>query len=356
MVGQHGQVWHPRPNVGTVLLGHYPGDLRDMSQIVNDPGGQKLPQRHRAEAGVLSEQVELCVGQVPGLEHPEVLGTQACELIEQGIVGALRSPCAVTEPIIRLEAPVGTLRENDARPGHPIGFLAIDQMADVVERTEGIWPLCTARPGRTDLPQERAQRCGRAFQNLDRQLEIEFHVSASRLRNGIDARCGESLGRGIVPPQPERPRPRTGRRSRQTPYRRSCGADPPAPFLPAASRYSKTRRARGGARSARSPTSLPAATRQPRRPPTRRDRPCAAQNVCGEAVGCGGLRTSLFALPSWWFGRLRIAWDPRRLPWLRWARLGRFGQFDWARFLSEWWQPHRSSLLVSGSLRPFALG
>src|SRR6266550_745543 len=100
------------------------------------------------------------------------------------------------------------------------------------------------------------------------------------------------------------------------------------------------RRARGGVRSARSPTCLPAATRQLWQPPTRRDRPCAARNVCGEAVGCGGLRTSFFGLPSWWFGRLGIARDPRRLPRLGWAGLWWLGKLDWARLFLDRRQYH----------------
>src|SRR5438128_927244 len=83
-------------------------------------------------------QADLRVGEVPGLEHAKVLATQSRELVEQRIERAFRVPRAVAEPIIRLEARLWALREDDAGAGHPVGFLAIDQMADVVEGTERI--------------------------------------------------------------------------------------------------------------------------------------------------------------------------------------------------------------------------
>ena len=117
---------------------------------------ENLPQGHRAEARVLPGQIELCFGQVPGLENPEVLGPETGELIEQRVERTLCVPRTMAGTIIRLEATVWTLRENDAGARHPIGFLTIDQMADVVEGTEGLRPLRAASPRRTDLLQERA--------------------------------------------------------------------------------------------------------------------------------------------------------------------------------------------------------
>jgi len=44
VVREHGQEGDPRSDVGAVLLGHHARDLRNMSQIVDHPGSQKLPQ------------------------------------------------------------------------------------------------------------------------------------------------------------------------------------------------------------------------------------------------------------------------------------------------------------------------
>jgi len=127
-----------------------------MSQVVNHPGRQELPQCDRAEARVFAGQIELGVGQAPGLEYPEALGPEAREFVEERIEGALGIPGPVAETIVRLEPPTGTLRENDAGAKHPIGFLAIDQVPDVVEGAERIGPFRASNPWRTDPVQERA--------------------------------------------------------------------------------------------------------------------------------------------------------------------------------------------------------
>src|SRR5258706_236378 len=191
-----------------------------MSQVMHHPGRQELPERDRAEARVLTSQLELRRGHLPRLERAEVLRAEPGELVEQRIQRACRVAGAMAEPIVWLESTVRPLGQDDACPWHPVGFFAIDEMADVVEGTERIGPLGAARPGRTDVLQERAHCSSGAFQNLDRQRDIEVHVSAVPLRGGTDAQCGESLARVIVPPQLERPCPRTRRRTRRTPYRR----------------------------------------------------------------------------------------------------------------------------------------
>src|SRR5687768_9185895 len=50
VVGEHGQVFHPRPDLVPVLLSHDPGDLGDVAEVVRHPGGEQLSQRDRAQA------------------------------------------------------------------------------------------------------------------------------------------------------------------------------------------------------------------------------------------------------------------------------------------------------------------
>src|SRR6266487_1505942 len=131
-------------------------------------------------------------------------------------------------------------------------------------------------------------RSARSASGVRSRTSIAFGTakvtSAAPLRNGTDAQYDESLARAIVPPQLERPFPRTGRRPRRTPCHRHCVADRRAPSLPAASPYSGRRRARQGVRSACTPTSRPAGTRRLVRPQRQRERPCAARNVWGGAA------------------------------------------------------------------------
>src|SRR6266545_6057510 len=68
-----------------------------------------------------------------------------------------------------------------------------------------------------------------------------------------------------------------------------------------------------------------------------------AKRLGGSGWVCRSSYITASGLPSWWFGGFGIARDPRRLPWLGWARLRRFGEFDRTRFFFEWWQSHRCS-------------
>lgn len=53
----------PRAHGIAVLVGHDPGELMQMREVVADPSGEKLRERHRAESGMCA-----AAGQVFELE------------------------------------------------------------------------------------------------------------------------------------------------------------------------------------------------------------------------------------------------------------------------------------------------
>jgi len=69
---------------------------------------------------VLAGQVELRVGEVPGLEHAKVLGTESRELVraENRASASHSAPGDGIDHTAR--SAVGPLRENDAGARHPI--------------------------------------------------------------------------------------------------------------------------------------------------------------------------------------------------------------------------------------------
>ena len=77
------QVRLPWPDRFPILLGHDPGHLGDVPEIVHDPGGQQLPQGDSPQAGMVSRQVQLDNGQAPGAELLEICGAEPGELLEQ---------------------------------------------------------------------------------------------------------------------------------------------------------------------------------------------------------------------------------------------------------------------------------
>ena len=56
---EHAEVGALRAHCVTVLVGHYPGDLVEMSQVVDGPGCEELREGDRSKGGVASAAVEV---------------------------------------------------------------------------------------------------------------------------------------------------------------------------------------------------------------------------------------------------------------------------------------------------------
>src|SRR2546425_6297275 len=123
----------------------------------------------------LTGQLELSRGQLPGAEQLEIRGAQPGEFGEQGLQGTAHVARPVAESIVWLEAEVGSPCENDARPRDPVGLLTVDQMPHDIERTERVGAFPAPHPRLAQAVEQRAQRGGRASQQVYRQIEIEFH-------------------------------------------------------------------------------------------------------------------------------------------------------------------------------------
>src|SRR5262245_11026124 len=83
VVGEHRQVLHPGPDLVPVLLGHDPGYLGDVAEVVRHPGGEQLSQRDGAQTRVHGPEVELGVTQIPGAQTIEIRGAESAELVQE---------------------------------------------------------------------------------------------------------------------------------------------------------------------------------------------------------------------------------------------------------------------------------
>jgi PAS domain S-box-containing protein len=182
VVGEHGQEWHPRPDLVAILLGHHAGDLRDVPEIVYHPAREQVPQGDAAEARMVAGEVELGIAQAPGAEQLEVRVTQFGEFGQQRFQGAAHVAAAVAEAIVRLEARVGAASQDDAGAGDPVGFLAVYEMTDHVEGAEGIGPFGAPGPGLGDSVEEHPQCRGASAEHIHRGFQLESHTAPAILR------------------------------------------------------------------------------------------------------------------------------------------------------------------------------
>jgi hypothetical protein len=176
MIGHNRQIGHPRPDLFPILLGHDPGHLRNMAEIVNDPCRQQLTQGDATKAGMVAREVKVFLRQAPVAKHIEVRGSEASEFLQEGPQGALGIAAPVPEPIVGLEGRIRAPGEDDASPGDPVGFLSVDEMPDDVEWAECLGPFRAAAPCLIDVVQKGVQHAGSSSQHIGRTLEMESHA------------------------------------------------------------------------------------------------------------------------------------------------------------------------------------
>ncbi len=82
VVGQHGEESHPRPDRVAILLGHDARRLRDVTEIVHDPRGEELAQRHATERRMNPRQGKIRRSELPGSNLLEIRIPQSRELVE----------------------------------------------------------------------------------------------------------------------------------------------------------------------------------------------------------------------------------------------------------------------------------
>src|SRR5262245_57571539 len=143
---QHPQVRAPRPGGTGIAPTHDASDLHEVVQVVSHPGGEELLQGHLAELGMDSGQGELRRSERPASQRLEILTAPPRKQVEPT---AERRPVAqVPKPIERYEAAVRTPVQDDAGARNPIGLLAVDEMADDIDRAPGVRPPGEAGPRR----------------------------------------------------------------------------------------------------------------------------------------------------------------------------------------------------------------
>src|SRR5215467_15061563 len=59
--------------------------------------------------------------------------------------------------------------------GHPVGTLAVNQVADNVESAPGLFPFVAERPSLWQIAQKRIKGRGRACQKYDGVLQVVLH-------------------------------------------------------------------------------------------------------------------------------------------------------------------------------------
>src|SRR6266513_5606653 len=103
---EHREIRLPRPHGNAILLRHHTSDLRYVSQIVDHPRRQQLPQLNRSKVGMLTHQVELPRAELHGPEFGKVRLAQHLEASEQLRQRATLSHLEVARSVERFETSI----------------------------------------------------------------------------------------------------------------------------------------------------------------------------------------------------------------------------------------------------------
>ncbi len=139
--GQHGQVFEPGPDRIGELPSHDASHLPKVVQVVDHPGGKKLPQGDRAELRVSAFAIEVRSLELERLEVLHIVPPEPREGIEE--LGQSLAPrlAKLGEAIEGRERARLAMRQQQFYTGHPVSALAVNEVPNNVIRTPGIGAL-----------------------------------------------------------------------------------------------------------------------------------------------------------------------------------------------------------------------
>src|SRR5690606_14928767 len=165
-VAQDGEEPLPGPHVLAVALGHDARHLRQVTEVVDDPGGEELAQRDGAELRVPGGGVQGRLVEAPGGELSQALAPGGGELVEEALQRSPRVEPPVGVAVEGREGGAGVAGADHAGAGEPVRALGLEEVPDDLEGAEGALALVGVEPGVVESEEERAQRRRRAAEHL----------------------------------------------------------------------------------------------------------------------------------------------------------------------------------------------
>ena len=84
---EHAEVCGPRTDGVAILVGHDPGELMQVGEVVDGPGGQELGQGYRSEGWMGPAAGEVVRLQIQRLQRDEIVRAEASEVVEELVEG-----------------------------------------------------------------------------------------------------------------------------------------------------------------------------------------------------------------------------------------------------------------------------
>src|SRR5437016_7903226 len=127
---------------------------------------------------MLAAERQLLPGQMPAPQRRDTLSACLTKSIQQSFERPAREAPGLRESVEWLERLRFPLGEDDLRSRDPVGFFAVNQVADHVLRAPRVGTLVCARPRSGEPAQHALERARRAVLDFERGGECEIHTGA----------------------------------------------------------------------------------------------------------------------------------------------------------------------------------
>jgi hypothetical protein len=171
---EHAEVDAPGADGIVVLVGHDAGELMEVGEVVDGPGGEKLREGDDAECGMGTATAEVVWLEIQGLEGDEIFFAKEGKLIEELLERFALRLSLLSEAVEAIEWARFSVLENDPGTRHPVGALSDDEMADDVVGAPGVFSFVAANPGVGETAKECVEGCGGTGEKCEGLGQVEF--------------------------------------------------------------------------------------------------------------------------------------------------------------------------------------
>lgn len=172
---EYWQVRFPWPNRFGVLFCHHRDSLTNVIQVVNNPGGQQLPERYSAQFGMRAAQLQLRRRNPHLLQYFKIPLAQVNELLQQVFQRLTFRLLELGEAIKRLKRARRSVLQDDLCAGNPIGFFAVNEMADDIVGAPRFCTDVDVCPGVREVLEQGAQGSRGLAQDFYSVFWLAFH-------------------------------------------------------------------------------------------------------------------------------------------------------------------------------------
>lgn len=185
---QYAEVDAPGADGFVILVRHDAGELMEVGEVVDGPGGEQLRERHGAEGGMASAAGEIAGLEIEFLEGGEAFFAEGGEVFEELLERFGLRLSHLGKTIEGGEWLCVAVLEDMSHARYPVVALGQDHVAHDVVGTPGVFSFVATNPAVGQSAQERIEGCWRTSEQRD---GVGHGMDEYKRRVGGDRQAGQ---------------------------------------------------------------------------------------------------------------------------------------------------------------------